>query len=245
MSLVVEYLDEDIVVVNKPVGMIAHSAANFQGPDVVSELEKQGISIAVSAPEDADMNRRGVVSRLDVGTSGLLVITRTDKAFSSLKEQFAAHTVVKKYNALVEGRFSLQRGLISAPIGRHPKNRWRYTIVEGGKGARTNFDVLAEYRLADKTSVVTYLELWLETGRTHQIRVHMQHYGHPLVGERIYKRNRSRVDEHLQLTRPFLHSKFLEFVHPTRGDLVNFECELALDLQQALEELRAQTAQNN
>ncbi|MDR1448302.1 MAG: RluA family pseudouridine synthase [Candidatus Ancillula sp.] len=237
MKLVVKHVDDDIVVVDKPVGMVVHSAGSFSGPDVISELEKLGISITTTQAQTADAYRRGVVSRLDVGTSGLLVIARNDISFTSLKNQFMAHTVVKKYNALVEGKFSLMHGIISAPIGRHPKNRWKYTIVEGGKEARTSFDVVYEYQLPNKMGTVTYLELQLETGRTHQIRVHMQHYGHPLVGERVYKRNYSKADEYLQLHRPFLHSRFLEFIHPTLKTIVSFESELVQDLQEALQKL--------
>jgi 23S rRNA pseudouridine1911/1915/1917 synthase len=238
MELLVEYVDDDVVVVNKPPGMITHQAPSFDGPDVISQLKKQGVEITATSEETTGQgNRRGVVSRLDVGTSGLLVLARTDEAFLHLKRQFMEHTVVKKYCALAEGKFTLRRGLIVAPIGRNPHNRWKYTITEGGKEARTNFDVVAEYYLSAPENAATLLDLRLETGRTHQIRVHLQHYGHALIGERIYKKRRSEIDLFLQLPRPFLHSKFLEFVHPSKNEPISFECALPDDLQSALDRL--------
>ena len=186
-------------------------------------LRAQGVQISTSG----DTYRQGVVSRLDVGTSGLLVLAKTEAAYLGLKEQFQAHSVEKVYTALAKGVFKVMSGTIDAPIGRHPSKRALFSVVEDGKPARTHFDVL---RQVDE---VALLKVILETGRTHQIRVHLKAYGHPLVGDKMYGKA-TALDAFSELERPFLHSAQLRFTHPTSGERVFFDSALPEDLARAL-----------
>ena len=228
-SMTIAYKDEDIVVVDKPVGMAAHKAQGWCGPTVGEALEKRGINISATA---GDENRRGIVSRLDAGTSGLMLVCRTDFAYEEMKKQFANHTVKKTYHALVQGNLDKDKATIEAPIGRAKVSDFRFTITPNGKPAITHWDVLERFGQATVASVS------LERGRTHQIRVHFTSIGHPLIGDSMYGAN-PVLAQKLGLTRQWLHSMELTFTHPRTGKVITVKSNYPSDLQHALEAMRA------
>jgi len=220
--------DADIVVVDKPAGVAAHPSLGWEGPDVLGHLAAAGFRISTSgAPE-----RRGIVQRLDVGTSGLMVVAKSEPAYTALKRAFRERTVEKIYHALAQGHPDPFVGTIDAPIGRHPGADWKMAIVDGGRHSVTHYDTLEALRSA------TLLEVHLETGRTHQIRVHLQAIRHPIVGDPLYGGDPVLAAE-LGLVRQWLHATRLGFVHPATGEWVEFESPYPDDLQHALDVLRA------
>ncbi|MDO5676555.1 MAG: RluA family pseudouridine synthase [Propionibacteriaceae bacterium] len=221
------YQDADIVVVDKPVGVAAHPSLGWEGPSVVEHLAAAGVQVATSGAAE----RQGIVQRLDVGTSGLMVVAKSEVAYSVLKQAFRDRTVEKIYHALVQGHPDPFTGTIEAPIGRHPGAEWKMAIIEGGRHSVTHYDTLEAHRAA------TLLEINLETGRTHQIRVHMAAIGHPCVGDPLYGADPS-LAERLGLIRQWLHAVELGFVHPTTGDVMRFTSEYPADLAHALELVR-------
>ena len=227
-GLSVVYEDRDIVVVDKPAGVAAHPSLGWEGPSVTEHLAAAGIAIATSgAPE-----RQGVVSRLDVGTSGLMVLARSERAYSVLKQAFRDKTVDKTYQALVQGHPDPFTGTIDAPIGRHPGHEWKMAIVEGGRESITHYETLEAHRTA------TLVEVRLETGRTHQIRVHFAAIGHPCCGDPLYGSDPA-LARRLGIDRQWLHATQLAFEHPVLGSRVEFESELPQDLEHALNEVRS------
>lgn len=226
-GLTIVHEDADIVVVDKPVGVAAHPSLGWEGPSVVEHLAHVGVAIATSGAAE----RQGVVQRLDVGTSGLMVVAKSEIAYSVLKQYFRDRTVTKVYHALVQGHPDPFTGTIEAPIGRHPGHEWKMAIVEGGRHSVTHYDTLEAHRRA------TLLEVHLETGRTHQIRVHMAAIGHPCVGDPLY--GSDPILAHLVgLERQWLHAVELGFVHPTKGEPVTFRSPYPADLAHALEVIR-------
>lgn len=220
--------DRDIVVVDKPAGVAAHPSLGWEGPSVTEHLAAAGVAIATSgAPE-----RQGVVSRLDVGTSGLMVLARSERAYSVLKQAFRDKAVDKTYQALVQGHPDPFSGTIDAPIGRHPGHEWKMAIVGGGRESVTHYETLEAHRAA------TLVEVRLETGRTHQIRVHFAAIGHPCCGDPLYGSDPA-LARRLGLDRQWLHATRLAFEHPVEGDRVEFESELPRDLEHALHEVRS------
>ena len=220
--------DRDIVVVDKPAGVAAHPSLGWEGPSVTEHLAAAGIAIATSgAPE-----RQGVVSRLDVGTSGLMVLARSERAYSVLKQAFRDKAVDKTYQALVQGHPDPFSGTIDAPIGRHPGHEWKMAIVGGGRESVTHYETLEAHRAA------TLVEVSLETGRTHQIRVHFAAIGHPCCGDPLYGSDPA-LAKRLGLDRQWLHATRLAFEHPVEGNRVEFESELPRDLEHALHEVRS------
>lgn len=220
--------DRDIVVVDKPAGVAAHPSLGWEGPSVTEHLAAAGIAIATSgAPE-----RQGVVSRLDVGTSGLMVLARSERAYSVLKQAFRDKAVDKTYQALVQGHPDPFSGTIDAPIGRHPGHEWKMAIVGGGRESVTHYETLEAHRAA------TLVEVRLETGRTHQIRVHFAAIGHPCCGDPLYGSDPA-LAKRLGLDRQWLHATRLAFEHPVEGNRVEFESELPWDLEHALHEVRS------
>lgn len=220
--------DRDIVVVDKPAGVAAHPSLGWEGPSVTEHLAAAGIAIATSgAPE-----RQGVVSRLDVGTSGLMVLARSERAYSVLKQAFRDKAVDKTYQALVQGHPDPFSGTIDAPIGRHPGHEWKMAIVEGGRESVTHYETLEAHRAA------TLVEVRLETGRTHQIRVHFAAIGHPCCGDPLYGSDPA-LAERLGLDRQWLHATHLAFEHPLEGNRVEFESKPPQDLEHALREVRS------
>jgi len=220
--------DPDFVVVNKPVGVAAHTGPGWDGPTVLGNLEAAGISIAAGGPQE----RKGIVSRLDVGTSGAMVVAKSDLGYSKLKNAFRNREVEKVYHAVVSGHPDPPRGTIDAPIGRHPSRTWRMAVLEGGKAAITHYDT-EEYLPG-----AALLSIHLETGRTHQIRVHMAAIGHPCVGDVFYGAD-PKVAETLGLERQWLHARELGFAHPRTGEMIHVQAPYAYDLTHALDILRA------
>jgi 23S rRNA pseudouridine1911/1915/1917 synthase len=220
--------DADVVVVDKPVGVAAHPSPGWTGPTVVGGLAAAGYRVATSGAAE----RQGVVHRLDVGTSGLMVVAKSERAYASLKNQFRERRVDKVYHAVVQGRLDPLRGTVDAPVGRHPSADYRFAVVAGGKPSVTHYDTLEAFPAA------SLVEVHLETGRTHQIRVHMAALRHPCAGDLTYGAD-PVLAERLGLTRQWLHAVELEFEHPDTGQRVRFTSPYPDDLAAALELLRA------
>jgi 23S rRNA pseudouridine1911/1915/1917 synthase len=219
--------DDDIVVIDKPVGVAAHPAVGWDGPTVLGALAGAGFRISTSGSAE----RAGIVHRLDVGTSGLMVVAKSERAYTELKRQFHDREVDKIYHAVVQGHPDPFSGTIDAPIGRHPSSSWKFAIVADGKPSVTHYETIEAMRAA------TLLEIHLETGRTHQIRVHMAAQRHPCVGDLLYGAD-PVLAARVGLERQWLHAMKLGFRHPGTGERVDFETEYPADLQHALDVLR-------
>jgi 23S rRNA pseudouridine1911/1915/1917 synthase len=226
-GLVIVYEDDDIVVVDKPPGVAAHPTPGWNGPTVLQGLLAAGHTIATSGAAE----RQGIVHRLDAATSGLMVVAKSERAYSALKRAFREREVDKIYHALVQGHPDPLRGTVDAPIARHPSGDGRFAVVTGGRPSVTHYDTLEAFRAASLVEVV------LETGRTHQIRVHMAAIRHPCVGDRLYGAD-PVLAARLGLTRQWLHAVRLGFAHPADGHRVEFTSEYAPDLSRALDLLR-------
>ncbi|ROQ40864.1 23S rRNA pseudouridine1911/1915/1917 synthase [Frondihabitans sp. PhB188] len=220
--------DDDLVVVDKPVGVAAHPSMGWTGPTVLGGLAAAGFRIATSGAAE----RAGIVHRLDVGTSGLMVVAKSERAYTLLKQAFRERTVEKIYNAVVQGHPDPLIGTIDAPLGRHPSSSWKFAVVVDGKPSVTHYETVEAFPAA------SLLEVHLETGRTHQIRVHMAAQRHPCVGDALYGADPT-LSAKLGLTRQWLHAVQLGFDHPATGDWVSFRSEYPADLQHALEVLRS------
>ena len=220
--------DADIVVVDKPAGVAAHPSLGWEGPSVVEHLAAAGFRISTSGVPE----RKGIVQRLDVGTSGLMVVAKSEIAYTRLKNAFRSRTVDKTYHALVQGHPDPFNGTIEAPIGRDPNHDWKMAIIAGGRHSVTHYTTLEAHRAA------SLLEIHLETGRTHQIRVHMAALHHPCVGDPLYSADPVLAAK-LGLDRQWLHAVELSFEHPTSGETVTFTSEYPDDLTQALERVRS------
>lgn len=218
--------DDDIVVVDKPAGVAAHPSLGWTGPTVLGALAGAGYRIATSGPPE----RQGVVHRLDAGTSGLMVVAKSERAYSSLKRAFKDREVEKIYHAVVQGHPDPLSGTIEGPIGRHPGSEWKFAVTREGKPSVTHYTTIEAFPYA------SLLEIELETGRTHQIRVHMSAQRHPCVGDAMYGADPT-LSARLGLTRQWLHAMRLGFRHPGTGEPVLFESTYPADLQHALDVL--------
>ncbi len=221
IPVTVVYQDESVVVIDKPAGLAVHPGPGHPDMTLVNALlamcpDIQGIGGEI---------RPGIVHRLDKDTSGLMMVAKTHQAHNDLSAQIKTRQVTKGYLALVEGSLKSTEGKVDAPVGRHPRRRTRMAVVVGGKEARTNYKVRQELRGH------SLVELYLETGRTHQIRVHMAHLGHPLVGDTTYGHASHLVDRH------FLHAFHLGFKHPITGEPLDFKIDLPPDLTPAIDAL--------
>ena len=221
------YEDEDIVVVDKPAGVAAHPSMGWDGPDVLGALKAMRVRVATSGASE----RQGIVSRLDVGTSGVMIVAKGERAYSVLKRAFREHAVDKVYHALVQGHLDPSSGTIDAPIGRHPGREWRMAIVDGGRESVTHYDVIESTPLADLVRVRP------ETGRTHQIRGHMAAVGHPCAGDGTYGAD-AALSARTGLERQWLHARELALAHPITGEWMVFRSDYPADLVRALEVLR-------
>ncbi len=226
-DLPILYEDDDVVVVDKPAGLAAHPSLNFEGPDVLGALLAMGRRLTTSGPPE----RKGIVHRLDVGTSGCMVVAKSEWAYSVLKQAFRDRTVEKIYHALVQGHPDPSAGTIDAPIGRDYRHQWKMGIRQDGRHSVTHYQTL------EAMAGGSLLEVHLETGRTHQIRVHMAATGHPCVGDEMYGADPS-LTQRLGLTRQWLHATRLGFEHPSSGEWVEFVSEYPDDLQHALDAMR-------
>jgi len=223
-GVVIVYDDDDIVVIDKPVGVAAHPSLGWSGPDVLSHLAGAGFRISTSGVAE----RRGIVQRLDVGTSGLMVVAKSEHAYTILKRAFRSRSVEKIYHALVQGHPDPFVGTIDAPIGRHPGADYKMAVMDKGRHSVTHYSTLEAFVAA------TLLEIKLETGRTHQIRVHMAAIRHPCMGDLTYGADPVLAAK-LDLERQWLHAVRLGFVHPTSGELMEFESAYPPDLRHALD----------
>ncbi|MDG2427240.1 MAG: RluA family pseudouridine synthase [Acidimicrobiales bacterium] len=223
------YADDDVIVVVKPAGLVVHpGAGNFEGTLVNGLLARY--------PEIAGVGsvaRPGIVHRLDLGTSGALAVARTQVAYDSLVGQLASRSVGRRYLALVWGQPDSSTGVVDAPIGRSNKDRTRMAVVGSGRPARTHFEIEDTWNVPQ----VSLLRCRLETGRTHQIRVHLSAIGHPLVGDRAYGGQRESGSDQLRIDRPFLHASHLAFDHPVTGERMSFDAPLPDELLDLLQHL--------
>ncbi|MGI8691689.1 MAG: RluA family pseudouridine synthase [Geodermatophilaceae bacterium] len=226
-GLRVVYADADLVVVDKPVGVAAHPSPGWTGPTVVQGVAAMGHLLATSGAAE----RQGVVHRLDVGTTGLMVLAKSERAYAALKDSFRERRVDKGYHALVQGHPDPSSGTIDAPIDRHPSADWRFAVVAGGRPSVTHYSTLEAFRAA------SLLEIRLETGRTHQIRVHMAAVRHPCVGDLTYGADPTLADR-LGLARQWLHAQRLGFDHPADQRPLVFESPYPSDLSAALTRVR-------
>jgi 23S rRNA pseudouridine1911/1915/1917 synthase len=224
VTVPVAYVDDDVIVVDKPAGLVVHPGAGAPDRTLVNGLLARFPEIATVG----DPSRPGIVHRLDKGTSGLLVVARTARAYEALSAALARHEAERQYVALVRGTLTTPSGMIDAPLGRSPRDPLRRAVVTGGRPARTRFEVVE--RLAE----FTLIRCTLETGRTHQIRVHLAAIGHPVAGDVTY----GGAQPPIGLERPFLHAIRLSFDHPTDGHLVAVESPLPNDLAAVLDALR-------
>ena len=218
--------DDDIVVVDKPVGVAAHPSVGWTGPNVLAGLKAAGYRISTSGASE----RQGIVSRLDVGTSGLMVVCKSERGYSVLKRAFKERRVDKTYHTLVLGLPDPLIGTIDAPIGRHPGHDYKFAVMDSGKPAVTHYELIEAFRHA------SLLEVKLETGRTHQIRVHMAATKHPCVGDLTYGADPA-LAQRLGLERQWLHAMELGFEHPGTGEWVTYSSTYPADLELALERL--------
>ncbi|UCM87365.1 RluA family pseudouridine synthase [Streptomyces marincola] len=223
--------DPDLVVVDKPVGVAAHPSPGWSGPTVIGGLAAAGFRVATSGAAE----RQGIVHRLDVGTSGLMVVAKSETAYSRLKQQFRERTVDKRYHALVQGHPDPLSGTIDAPVGRHPQHDYKWAVTADGKPSVTHYDLIEAFRGA------SLLDIKLETGRTHQIRVHMSAHRHPCAGDLTYGAD-PVLARRLGLTRQWLHAVRLGFAHPADEEWTEFTSPYPDDLDTALGRLRAESA---
>lgn len=222
------HVDRDLVVVDKPVGVAAHASPGWTGPTVLDGLAALGITVSTSGAAE----RQGIVSRLDVGTTGVMVVARSETAYSILKNAFRHRTVTKVYHALVQGHPDPSKGTIDAPIGRHPKADYKFAVMAGGRESVTHYEILEAFPAA------SLVQVHLETGRTHQIRVHFSALKHPLVGDLTYGADPVLAAK-LDLARQWLHAYSLAFEHPSDNNVVEYFSHYPADLQAALDRLRA------
>jgi 23S rRNA pseudouridine1911/1915/1917 synthase len=220
--------DDDLVVVDKPVGVAAHPSPGWTGPTVLGALAAAGFRISTSGAAE----RAGIVHRLDAGTSGLMVVAKSERAYTWLKRAFKEREVDKVYHAVVQGHPDPLAGTIDAPIGRHPRSDWKFAVTADGKPSVTHYETLEAFPSA------SLLEIQLETGRTHQIRVHMAAQRHPCMGDAMYGAD-PVLAARLGLSRQWLHALRLGFRHPATGEHVEFESVYPADLQHALDLLSA------
>ncbi|MCW2504288.1 MAG: ribosomal large subunit pseudouridine synthase [Actinomycetia bacterium] len=230
-GLVVVYSDDDIVVVDKPVGVAAHPSPGWTGPTVIGGIAAMGHRVSTSGSAE----RQGVVHRLDAGTTGLMVVAKSERAYTLLKRAFKEREVTKGYHALVQGHPDPSRGTIDAPIDRHPSSDWRFAVVANGKPSITHYETIEAFRAA------SLMDVTLETGRTHQIRVHFSALRHPCVGDLTYGADPT-IAKRLRLSRQWLHARKLGFDHPGTGEWIEFESPYPPDLAQALEIVAAESA---
>ncbi len=226
-GLAVLHADEHIVVVDKPVGVAAHPSPGWTGPTVVGGLAALGHRVSTSGSEE----RQGIVHRLDVGTTGVMVVATSEHAYTVMKRAFKERTVSKRYHAIAQGHPDPSSGTIDAPIDRHPKHDYRFAVVAGGRPSVTHYDTIEAFRAA------SLLDVRLETGRTHQIRVHLSALRHPCVGDLAYGAD-PVLAKRLHMDRQWLHARSLGFDHPGDGRWVEYTSEYPADLARALDLLR-------
>lgn len=228
-NLTVLYEDEYILVINKPANIASHNSSGWYGISIVDILTANGCTLYKSDDECQD----GIVHRLDVGTSGIMVLAKNKIAYKSLKDQFKYRTVTKIYHALVEGNLIEQSGAIYDPIGRLTEEDYAFDVIPDGKPSRTYYKKLEFFPELNLFPATSLIEINLETGRTHQIRIHFSNINHPLVGDLRYGSDRGTASR-LEMNHQWLHAKKLEFNHPLTGKRLLFNSEYPPDLKQSL-----------
>lgn len=231
IPLDIVFEDDDIIVINKPSGMVVHPAPGNESGTLVNALlyhckgSLSGINGVI---------RPGIVHRIDKDTSGLLVVAKNDESHVFLSSLLKDHGIKRVYHAIVVGHYKESSGTVNAPIGRHPVDRKKMAVVAGGREAITHYEVIEEY------PSFTYARFQLETGRTHQIRVHTSYIGHPIIGDEVYGGGKTTFEKNNKalLDGQILHAKILSFPHPRTKEIVTFECELPDNFQKLLEKLR-------
>lgn len=226
-DLVVVFEDDDLVVVDKPAGVVSHPTVGFEGPTVAGALLARGIQLSTSGAQE----RQGIVQRLDVGTSGLMMLAKSELAYSRLKQAFRDRKIHKIYHAIIQGHPDPLEGTFDAPIGRHPKAEFKFAVMDGGKPSITHYKTLELF------PAVALCEVNLETGRTHQIRVHFAAFRHPLLGDTMYGAD-PKLAKSLGIERQWLHAKELGFVHPITGEQMHLVSDYPKDLADVLVKLR-------
>ena len=235
IPLEVVYEDSDIIVINKPKGMVVHPApGNYSGTLVNALLYHCRDSLSGIG----GVMRPGIVHRIDKDTSGLLVVAKNDEAHAALSEELKYHGIEREYRALVTGGFKDDKGTVDYPIGRHPVDRKKQAVILDGSGSAR--EAVTHYEVLERFGGVSYLALKLETGRTHQIRVHMSYTGHALLGDEVYQKSKTQFEKrHPQLVKgQALHAKKLSLTHPKTKERMTFECDLPVEFEKALELLR-------
>jgi 23S rRNA pseudouridine1911/1915/1917 synthase len=225
--LKIVYQDNSIIVIDKPAGVVSHPTVGFDGPSVPEILLSRGIQLTTSGAAE----RQGIVQRLDVGTSGLMTLAKNEKSYSVLKQMFRDRKVKKTYHAIVQGHLDPSSGTIDSPISRSTKHEYKFRVASDGKPSITHYDTLEVFPGA------TLISIGLETGRTHQIRVHFDAFRHPLVGDDLYGAN-PKIAAKVGLKRQWLHATKLQFRHPETAEDVSFESDYPEDLSSALDILR-------
>ncbi|MFN0085828.1 MAG: RluA family pseudouridine synthase [Blastocatellia bacterium] len=240
IPLAIVYEDDEIIVIDKPSGMVTHPGAGATTGTLANALVYHLTRTAGGLPKCGGTSRPGIVHRLDVGTSGLIVAAKTDRAHLHLAAQFEARTVFKSYTALVHGSMKEEAGAIDAPIGRDPRNRVKMAVTPAGRHALTLF------RVIERFEEFSLLKVEIKTGRTHQIRVHLAYHKHPVVGDPTYDAGRANGIKNprhratvVRLKRPFLHAARLSLIHPVRGEKMEFASALPANLENFLSMLRA------
>ena len=234
IPLDIVYEDEDVIVVDKPAGMVVHPANGNQSGTLVNALMYH------CGDHLSSINgvvRPGIVHRIDKDTSGLLMVAKNDKAHLSLSKQLSEHSITRRYQAIVFNNFKEDEGTVDAPIGRDPRNRLRNAVLgQDALKAGTARNAVTHYKVLERFGRYTLIEARLETGRTHQIRVHMAHIGHPLLGDELYGPAKNKAGAKRQM----LHAKILGFIHPSSGEYLEFESPLPNDFETVLEKTRRQ-----
>lgn len=225
------YEDNDILVLDKPSGITVNNAETTRGQITVQDFLEEKYSFLNPTNDESDFyNRAGIVHRIDKETSGILIVAKNKESFQNLQSQFKERIVNKTYIALVHGHVDSKEGEISVPVGRLPWNRKKFGVLSGGREAITFYKVLTEF-----SKPFTLLELTPKTGRTHQIRVHLKYFNHPIFGDFLYAGRKTSRDDRKVLERFFLHAQKINFLHPKTGKIVEFESPLPFELKQALE----------
>ena len=230
MDLKIIFEDKDILLLNKPSGMVVNKANTTKEPTLQDWLEKY-----LRLKDEGIGGRAGIVHRLDKGTSGILIVAKTIKAFENLQEQFKERSIKKSYQCLVHGKIEIKKGQIKAPVGRLPWNRERFGVLPGGRSAETNYEVISYYK--NDKDIFSLVNVFPKTGRTHQIRIHMKYLGYPLVADEFYAGRKTSRKDRTWCPRLFLHAKSISFVHPRTNKKLTFLANLPNDLRKVLQKL--------
>lgn len=233
------YEDAELLIINKPAGITVNNSDTTGAEVTVQDWAEKRLGIVSTTNSDSDFYKRsGIVHRLDKETSGILLIAKDESTFVHLQSQFKERTIKKTYYALAHGKIAPMRGEIRVPVGRLPWNRRQFGVVAGGREALTEYQVTGYYVTSDKRrEQVSFVELKPLTGRTHQIRVHLQYLGHPIFSDSLYAGRKTQREDRKMLTRVFLHAARISFLHPRTQTQLQYEAPLPPELQFVMEQL--------